>query len=138
LFYTGSAVSFILLSLIFFTYAYHLALVIAVVTFLLLGLLLAKKNSQSVIVSRFELTNEGLCSFDGNIHYQLLANSRFSFLGCWLTLQPLTAQPMPTVNSMFNAKNNSPKTRFFIYRDSLSRQDFSRISRVISQLNHQC
>jgi len=131
MFYTGSAVTFILLSLLFFTYAYHLTLAIAVSAFVLLGLLLANKSSQPIIVSRFELNSQGLCSFDENNYYQLQANSRFSFLGCWLILQPMT-----TVNSMFNVKNNNPKTNFFIYRDSLSKQDFSRISKVISQLNH--
>lgn len=158
LLYTGSAVAFILLSLTFFTYAYHLALAIAVIGLVILGLLLPNKSAQAVIcsnvnvlniaVSSFELNSQGICSFDGNNYYQLQASSRFSFLGCWLVLQqltaqPLTAQPITTVNSMFNAKSsinksNNTKTRVFIYRDSLSNQDFSRLSTVISQLNHQC
>jgi hypothetical protein len=130
--YTVGSVSFVLLLLLFFTYAYHLALAIAVTTFLLLSFLLAKPSSQNVIVSTFELNSQGGCSFDGNIHYQLQASSRFSFLGCWLTLQPLIAQPMTAVN----ASNSNQKKLFFIYRDSLSSEDFSRISNVISQLNH--
>ena len=132
LLYTGSAVASILLLLIFFTYAYHLALAVAVMTFLLLGISLTRKSFQYDTVSRFELNSQGLCSFEGNDHYQLQDNSRFGFLGCWLVLQPMT-----TVNSMLNVKNNNAKTSFFIYRDSLSKQDFSRISKVISQLNHQ-
>lgn len=143
LLYTGSAVAFILLSLTFFTYAYHLALAIAVIFCIILGLLLPNISAQSAIcssdiVSNFELNRQGRCSFDGKNHYQLQASSRFSFLGCWLTLQPLTAQPITTVNSMFNAKGSNNQSRVFIYRDSLSNQDFSRLSTVISQLNHQC
>jgi len=137
LLYAGSALAFVLLPLVFFTYAYHLALAMTVIFFVLLGLLLVDRRSSSVIVSMFELDSHGLCSFDGIEYYQLQASSRFSFLGCWLTLQPMTAQPITAVGSMFNAKNNNSKTRFFIYRDSLSQQDFSRISRVITQLNSQ-
>jgi len=111
-------------------------------TFVLLGFLLAKQRSHHIIVSTFELNNQGLCTFDGNNHYQLQVNSRFSFLGCWLVLQPLTAQPLTVqpmfaVNSIFNDNNTSKETRFFIYRDSLSQQDFSRISNIITQLDHQ-
>jgi len=134
---TGSIVASIVLLLLFYTYAYHIALAIAAMTFVLLGFMLAKQSFQHVTVSRFELNSQGLCSFDGINHYQLQANSRFSFLGCWLTLQPLTAQPMTAVNAMFNASNNNQKILFFIYRDSLSSHDFSRLSNVISQLNHQ-
>lgn len=129
--YTGSTVALILLLLIFFTYAYHIALAVAVLTFLLLGVLPTKQSSKHVTVSQFELNSQGLCSFDGNKHYQLQASSRFSFLGGWLILQPVT-----TVHAMFNVSNNKSKTMIFIYRDSLSKQDFSRLSNVISQLNH--
>jgi len=124
-----------LLLLLFFTYAYHVALAVAVLAFVLLSFLLAKQRSVHVIVSRFELNSQGVCSFDGNKHYQLQANSRFSFLGCWLTLQPLTAQSITAVGAMFNTSNNNSNKMFFIYRDSLSNQDFSRLSNVISQLS---
>ncbi|MBL4941327.1 MAG: hypothetical protein JKY81_06630 [Colwellia sp.] len=93
---------------------------------------MTKQNGQKVIVARFELSDQGLCRFDENQHYQLQASSRLSFLGCWLILQPLSA-----VGSMFNEKNNKPNTQYFIYRDSLSEQDFSHLSKVIAQLNRQ-
>ena len=135
LLYIGSIVASALILLIFFTYAYHVALVVAVMTFVLLGFLLTKHRTSDVIVSRFELNSQGLCSFDDTEHYQLQANSRFSFLGCWLVLQPLTAQPLSAVNSIVNDNYTFKATKFFIYRDSLSEQDFSRLSNVISQLN---
>ena len=136
MFYTGSGIASIVLLLAFYTYAYHLALALTVVTFVLLGFLLAVQNPQKVIVSRFELSSQGICAFDDNHYYQLQSNSRFSFLGCWLILQPLTAQPTTSVNSLFKANKNNSKRLFFIYRDSLNNQDFSRLTKVISELNH--
>ena len=127
----GVTIVFVLLLLTFFTYAYHIALTIAVLAIMLLGLLLTKYNNQQPIVLRFELDSQGQCSFEGETFYQLHTSSRLSFLGVWLVLQPMSA-----VNTMFNVKNKSTKTLLFIYRDSLSKQDFSRISHVISQLNH--
>nr|WP_157825901.1 hypothetical protein [Colwellia sp. Bg11-28] len=63
------------------------------------------------------------------ISYQLLAESRLSFIGCWLVLMP---------NSSASAQHRThgkgyPK-QFFIFRDSLHEQDFSRLARVINQL----
>jgi hypothetical protein len=131
-FYAGIAAAFLLLLLTFLTYAYHLALIIAVTVIVLLGLLLVKKSDQQDIVSRFELNCHGLCSFSESNQFQLQQSSRLSFLGCWLVLKPI-----PAANAMFNVKNNDLNRVFFIYRDSLSKQDFSRIAHVISQLNHQ-
>ncbi len=133
----GSTVALVLLAVLFFTHAYHQVLAVAVMTFVLLGLMFAKQSAEHIIVSRFELNSQGLCSFGGNNYYQLQANSRFSFLGCWLVLQPLKAPSMAAVSSILNLKNTSKKSSFFIYRDSLSKQDFSRITQVINQLEHQ-
>ncbi len=127
--YAVVAFVFVLLLLIFFTYAYHVALSIAVVVTLLLGLALSKKNNQQNIVSTFELNSQGQCLFERDTYYQLHVNSRVSFLGCWLFLQPISA-----MDKMFHVKNNKAKKLLFIYRDSLSKQDFSRLSNVISQL----
>lgn len=132
LLYAGLTVAFLLLVLIFFTNAYHLALTIAVFVIVLVGLLLVKQNNQQVIVSRFELTRQGVCSFDDKVDYQIQRSSRLSFLGGWLILQP-----MPLASTMFNAKDNDSNKLIFIYRDSLSKQDFSRIAQVINQLNYQ-
>lgn len=134
--YVGVALVCILILLTFFTYAYHLALTIAVAGVVLLGLLLAKQNSSQVMISTFELNDQGQCSFEDDNHYQLHLSSRYSFLGCWLVLQPIS-----TAGALFQAKkttkSNSATKLFFIYRDSLSKQDFSRISKVITQLYRQ-
>jgi len=130
LFQITSVVVCLLLMLIFFTYAYLLALSIAVIFIILFGLLNAKINQQP-IDSTFEINSQGLCSFEDNNIYQVQANSRFSFLGCWLVLQTL-----PSNGLLLNTEKNNFKNVLFIYRDSLSKQDFSRLSRIISQLNH--
>ena len=93
-------------------------------------MLLVDKKSQFVIIFEFDLTNQGLCSFGDNNQYQLQKNSRFSFFGCWLNLQQITA----TGTALSN--NDKAKKTLFIYRDSLSSQDFSRLSQVISHMNH--
>ncbi len=57
--------------------------------------------------------------------FQLLANSRYSFFGCWLYMTPLPV----TINKKSKTK------QLFIYRDSLSAKDFSRLSQVIRSLS---
>ena len=134
--YVGVVVVFVLLLLTFFTYAYHLVLTLAVIGIVLLGFLLTKQSRSQDAITAFKLTSQGQCSFAGNNHYQLHLNSRCSFLGCWLVLQPVV-----TVNSLSEqrqaAKTGSETKLLFIYRDSLSKQDFSRISQVITHLHHQ-
>ncbi|MBU2869620.1 hypothetical protein, partial [Colwellia sp. E2M01] len=58
--------------------------------------------------------------------YQLLAQSRFSFLGCWLIMQPKN-DPLQKSTQVL------PK-QLFIFRDSVSAQDFSRLAKIIKQL----
>lgn len=123
--------TFILSLLIFFTYAYFLVLSIATISSVLLGVFLAQQNNQQDTISTFELNDQGQCIFDGNNYYQIQQGSRFSFLGYWLILQPISV-----INTMFDIESNSSKTLFFIYQDSLNKQDSSRLSNVISQLNH--
>lgn len=129
--YMGFWCTFILSLLIFFTYAYFLVLSIATISSVLLGVFLAQQNNQQDTISTFELNDQGQCIFDGNNYYQIQQGSRFSFLGYWLILQPISV-----INTMFDIESNSSKTLFFIYQDSLNKQDSSRLSNVISQLNH--
>jgi len=128
---SGVLVVFLLLLLTFFSYAYYFILALTVAAIMLIGLLFTLSKSQKDIVSTFEVNSQGQCIFEDAIRYQLHVSSRFSFLGCWLILQPI-----PALSTMFHAKSNSSKTLLFIYRDSLSEQDFSRLSNIISQLNH--
>jgi hypothetical protein len=125
------AIVITLLIILFFTYAYHLALAIAVVVCILCSLYLANKKPSCIIVSKFELDSHGLCIFNGENHYQLQAGSRFSFLGCWLYLRPTTSS-----HTIYNTCEKSNTENLFIFRDSLSKQDFSRVSKAIYQVNH--
>ena len=134
----GSSVFIFLLLLLHFSYAYYLALAIASLTLTVLSILFTQQSTQKItqqftqqsdkqirVLYQFELTSQGICTFDDEGYYQLQANSRCSFLGCWLTLMPIT-----TKNTLFFGKYK----QLFIFRDSLSEQDFSRLSRVLKGL----
>ena len=77
----------------------------------------------------FMIDQAGLCDFDNPQDFQLLAQSRISFLGCWLALQPTyKTENLKTVYS----KPKSLKIKYcFIFKDSLSATDFSNLCCVI-------
>lgn len=83
---------------------------------------------QSKIAYQFDVTSQGLCTFDGDSYYQLQTSSRFSFLGCWLNLTPITITAQKT-------PQESKTKQIFIYRDSLSEQDFSRLAWLLKSLS---
>ena len=149
----GSGVFLLLFVLMSFSYAYQLALIIATLTLLTLGGVLAKKPDSSCGIAQLQLTPQGVCSLvyinndavDDNIEYfQLLATSRFSFLGCWLELLPVSTASVNSLdNNYLNVKplkkipwNNTrlKKKQLFIYRDSISLQSFSRLIQVIQKV----
>lgn len=125
----GLVVFFLLLLLLHFSYAYYLALAVATLTLIALSILYTQQHSKDNLkkagfLYQFELSQQGLCSFDGSAYYQLQTSSRFSFLGCWLSLKPMAkSKVLP-----------SKKKQLFIYRDSLSKQDFSRLAQVLKNL----
>jgi hypothetical protein len=115
-----------LLFLVLFSYAYHVALAIAIFTSIILGILYSQQQDKSArVLYQFELTSQGMCTFDGESYYQLQLNSRLSFLGCWLNFISTIEGSMPSDKRV---------KKIFIYRDSLSEQDFSRISRILKSL----
>lgn len=82
--------------------------------------------------SLFILTSSGEVSFNhGDDVYQLLPNSRFGFIGVWLVLQAREHDNKLLPNLR---KIKSKPRQLFIYKDSLSAQDFSRVTYVINQL----
>jgi hypothetical protein len=97
---------------------------------LFVSIYLSLENS-GAIVGSFIVTNEGIITFSDKISsYQLLPNSRLSFVGCWLVFQP---SGLSTTSIKLNG--NRALTKLFIYRDSLSRQDFSRLAKIIKKLH---
>lgn len=74
----------------------------------------------------FSINNMGLCVFDNNNELQLHPSSRVSFLGCWLVFcENERACESESLNKA---------THLYIFKDSLSDTDFSRLARVLNML----
>jgi hypothetical protein len=131
------------------TYAYLFVLVSVVFIITLLGLFFVQKKNDQLPTLQIIVDELGICSFETIIEkkvesdndlkeqqkeqFQLLSGSRYSFLGCWLYLTPLSSlYSSEFLTSWINKKPE--KKRLFIYRDSLSADDFSKLSRVIRNL----
>ena len=73
-------------------------------------------------------------ALDKEGNFQILASSRYSFLGCWLHLEPFPKLHSP--ECFFDTINEEKqKKSLFIFRDSLSAKDFSRLSQAIKKCN---
>jgi len=128
-------------------------LAVAVLTITLLSILIAKKTNRQLTTLQLTLDEYSVCTFDYSHEntegstfdkvtvdkkeqFQLLASSRYSFFGCWLHMSALSNQHKSNrylSKPLLNAIN---KKRLFIYRDSLSTEDFSRLSQVIRKLKN--
>ncbi len=116
--------------LVTFSYRYLFALVVLVVSIIWLSIFVSLENNEK-ITDYFTLTEFGVISLkDERFDYQLLASTRLSFLGCWLVLQPIR-----TNNQSGEDNGKLPLMHWFIYRDSLNGQDFSRLVQVVKQLS---
>ncbi|WP_425451868.1 protein YgfX [Candidatus Colwellia aromaticivorans] len=143
----SGCICFSLLLISYVTYAYQFLLVTVVLTITLLSIFVAKKRNGQLTTLQVILDEYGVCSFeymlentvqstvDRKEQFQLLASSRYSFFGCWLHMAPLSNLYPPKF--LLNAINERGKNkRLFIYRDSLSAEDFSRLSQVIRKLKN--
>lgn len=120
-----------------------LAIVIAFITLIILGVIFSSKDmfiNLSFInkfintffkfgrhrLNKFELHIDGKCYFNLGQLCRLHVNSRVGILGCWLVFIRVK-----------NSQNLIDDTHqpFFIFKDSLSAQDYSRLCRVINHLN---
>jgi len=72
----------------------------------------------------FIIENDGKCTFSEHQEFQLGMNSRVGWFGCWLVLIPLKSD-----------RNNTVKYQF-LFKNSISSQSYSRISRIIKRLKH--
>ena len=127
--YSALVIFICLVMLVIFTFYYILAQTVAAASIIALSLFLSisKKNP---LTSSFILTNTGSIRFNNEeASYQLLAGSRLSFIGCWLVM----SQNVPAVFLPKDLFETMPK-QLFIFRDSINEQDYSRIARVIKQL----
>jgi len=129
-----------LVILISFSYAYIPALVILVACIIGISIYLSLEN-------KAQFTHYLTMSSDGNIfignesfNYQILATSRLSFIGCWLELQQSTNlinlnNQSKQIPSKLLAPTHLPLTHRFIFKDSLSEQDYARIVSVLKQIH---
>ena len=127
------------------TYAYQFVLVIVVLSITLISILIANNRLGQITLLQFTVDEFSICSFQYRCEkkgvsaiakkeqFQLLASSRYSFFGCWLHVVPLSNLSSSALFSYAINKKHKNKW-FFIYRDSLSAQDFSRLSQVIRHL----
>jgi hypothetical protein len=104
-----------------------------------ISLQIAKKKFKQLTVLHMNIDENGVCSFesmlenslestvDAKEQFQLLVSSRYSFFGCWLDMYSSKA-----MTKAINKKHK--KKQLFIYRDSLSPKDFSRLSQIIRKL----
>ena len=128
----GVFFSFIIASLIFIlTLNLYLLASVSSVIFFILSVAMSPPKMPSPLFSQADiesliLTNKGLCQFSSSHHndsveeYILSPYSRSSFLGCWLLFSK--------VGSLNKLESK------FIFKDSLSSKDYSRLRRVIMAL----
>jgi len=83
-----------------------------------------EKRQVPTLLNTFTVTDTGFCQF-GQQYFQLLANSKTSFLGCWLVLSSVEKTLVISAE----------QKKLFIYKDSLSNQDYARVCRIIKHLN---
>ena len=110
---------------------YQIILGCIVCSIIFIGIYNSGGSNRNLLCS-FMLTSDGGISFS-NEHssYQLLASSRFSFFGCWLVMKPI-------IEGNRFTKIDDPNyiiKKYFIYRDSLNGQDFSRLVKVLNSLH---
>jgi len=120
----------ITLALLKYTFAYQWVVFFLAFSLLFFGYFLFKeKSAYHSAMYDFSMNTQGQCLFtlsDSSVvkSYQLLAKSRISFVGCWLFMKPIG----------LNHRNSNRTKRIFLFKDSISNQDYSRISRILKSL----
>jgi hypothetical protein len=116
--------------LVSFSYYYLFAAVILFNSMVVFSVFFSLRNHEKN-TDGFTLTEFGVISLkDQRLNYQLLPDTRLSFLGYWLVLQPIEGN-----SSLFQEHTKLPLKHLFIYRDRLSGQDLSRLVRVVKSLS---
>jgi len=128
--YSATLSIFIAAPLFYFSVNLYLLACFSLIVFI--GISLLKYRGNSIIdyfikdkrLEKFTITNEGFFQFytdrGNSTDFKLTPFSRVSFLGCWLVY-----------SSQKNPDNLKAK---FIFKDSLSSADYSRLRRVITAL----
>ncbi len=100
-----------------------------------IGFILSRATSSELIDKKcFVISEKGIIQFANNwgfieMKFQLQASSRASFLGCRLVLTPQRNSSTVTLDKKIKCQCH----KFFIFKDSLTSQDFARLSRIIKR-----
>ena len=91
-----------------------------------------------VPVDVFTIDLDGQMKLNNGEFFSLLPNSRMSFIGCWLVMlnQDHAKNDLGIKTSPVYGQKKLHKHYKFIFKDSLSQQDYSRLRRIISTLKH--
>lgn len=118
-----------LIILVSFSYAYVMALVLIISSLISISVYISFEN-KTPFTYYLTISTQGLLTIKNEgMTYQLLATSRLSFIGCWLVFRP-----SPPLNPSSKVASQPMPTQLFIFRDSLSEQDYSRLVSVLKQL----
>jgi hypothetical protein len=86
----------------------------------------------------FTINILGECQFSTDDKRQLSAASRIGFWGCWLVFEKYSSAGAPAVKKSILKKLlviiNLPS--YFIFKSSLSAQQYARLCRIILKLNN--
>jgi hypothetical protein len=109
------------------------AIILILLTILVIVIGVRLSNySHCKVKSTFVVTNDGVVFFpETRESYQLSVKTRVSFFALWLEFEPLREE---TINKAFNKKLLVSTKHLFLFRDSLTRQDFSNLLNVIREL----
>ena len=90
----------------------------------------ASKNSKT---NQLVLHDNGLIDYDSQTSFSLHINSRIGWFGCWLILinELKTDEQKINIKSRSTYKKKSKSIKLFIFKDSLSSQDYARLTRKI-------
>jgi hypothetical protein len=112
-------------------------LILLFIICLLLGggiiILLLFKDLKDSKINHLVIYDNGLIDYDFQVNLSLHINSRIGWFGCWLILidhvKHDEAEPIKQTFNFINKK--VVPVKIFIFKDSLSMQDYSRLTRKI-------
>jgi hypothetical protein len=108
--------------------SYLLALGVGFIAIVITDLYLNQKSK--ALIQSFTISLTGEINFcNDNVSYQLISNSRSSFLGCWLEMTKVNG-----IVSESKITSCESSLQIFIYKGQISHQDFSTLAKILSQL----
>lgn len=94
----------------------------------------SSESHSRILLSSLVISSDGYCCFDRGPMLKLTISSRIGFAGCWLIL---TDELFDMVDEQSRDKPVATKSvinTYFIFKNSVSAQDYARLSRVVLSL----